>query len=433
MRALRLTLRFFHLLWVLLTTLLVYLGRRIAAGRLSGQERQRLRGEVLTGMLQRLGATYIKFGQILSTRPDLFGPGITEPLSRLQDQVPALPYAAIEKVIDAELDSTSRARLKRIDPVPMAAASVAQVHIAELDTGERVALKVQRPNARAQVDRDLMLMMIGARMLNVVPSIKLLSLPGAIERFGDAMRGQLDFRLEAANNRRFAANFEAMEGVDVPAIHDELCTERVLTMELIEGVRGSEPEQVGGDRQTLARRGLGAILQMVFVDGFVHADLHPGNIILTPDARVVLIDLGLVAEIDDELKSPWIQTFIALTQQDGKLAAKLFYTYAPTVGNVDYPAFEAEVLSHFRRHHGKPLNELEASKVLAGMMAVLRRHRVQIDPVFTVVNLAMLVAEGLGKQLDPDLDLIGEAAPYLMDAIAKAPPARPPNREVPES
>lgn len=434
MRAVTLTGRFLFVAWVFFAAGLVYLARRVALGRADQARIERLRGELLAGTFQRLGATYVKFGQILSTRPDLVGPGITEPLSRLQDQVAPVSFVEIEAVLEAELDPATRARLVVIDPTPLAAASVAQVHRGELVDGTKVALKVQRPLARRQVERDLVLLMLGAKLVSLVPSIRLLSLPGAVERFGEAMRGQLDFRLEAQNNRRFAENFAADDGIAVPSLFDELCTERVLGMEFVEGVRATEPEKVGGDRVALAARGLRCILKMVFEDGFVHADLHPGNILLTADGRVVLIDLGLVAEIDDELRGPWIQTFVAVSQVDGKLAASLFYSYAPFVGpDIDYAAFERDVLAHFRSFHGKPLYELEASQVLAGMMNILRKHKVQVDPVFTVVNLAMLVAEGLGKQLDPKLDLIAHAAPFLMNAIASAPPPRPPRREVPVS
>lgn len=432
MRAMTLTGRFFLVAWVFFAAGLVYLARRVALGRADQARVERLRGELLADTFQRLGATYVKFGQILSTRPDLVGPGITEPLSRLQDQVAAVAFSEIEAVLEAELDPATRARLVAIEPTPLAAASVAQVHRAELVDGTKVALKVQRPLARTQVERDLVLLMLGAKLVSLVPSIRLLSLPGAVERFGEAMRGQLDFRLEAQNNRRFAENFAADDGIAVPRLFDELCTERVLGMEFVEGVRATEPEKVGGDRVALAARGLRCILKMVFEDGFVHADLHPGNILLTADGHVVLIDLGLVAEIDDELRGPWIQTFVAVSQIDGKLAASLFYSYAPFVGpDIDYAAFEGDVLAHFQSFHGKPLHELEASQVLAGMMNILRKHKVQVDPVFTVVNLAMLVAEGLGKQLDPKLDLIAHAAPFLMNAIASAPPPRPPRREVP--
>ncbi|MFW5921070.1 MAG: ABC1 kinase family protein, partial [Polyangiales bacterium] len=231
-------------------------------------------------------------------------------------------------------------------------------------------------------------------------------------------------------NRRFAHNFADVEGVDVPALYDELCTRRVLTMELVEGVRATEPEKVGGDPKKLALRGLDAILRMVFQHGFVHADLHPGNIILTRDDRVVLIDLGLVAEIPDDMKRPWVETFMALASQDGAAAARLFYVYAPRVGTKDYAAYERDVVAYFQEIAGKTLGEVETSAVIGGVMAILRRHQVQIDPVFTVVNIAMLVAEGLGKQLDPSLDVVQLAVPYLTEAMATAPTGRGPRREV---
>jgi ubiquinone biosynthesis protein len=219
----------------------------------------------------------------------------------------------------------------------------------------------------------------------------------------------------------------------VPALHDDLCTAKVITMELVDGVRATEPEQVGGDRDALAQRGLDAILRMVFRDGFVHADLHPGNILLTERGVIYLIDLGLVAEIPAEMQRVWVETFVALTQQDGRAAARLFYGYAPTVGVADYARYEADVMGHFELFAGKPLGEIEAGKVVGGMMNILRRHRVKVDPVFTVVHVAMVVAEGLGKQLSPGLDLVALALPHLAEAMMHAPPGKPPYREPPVS
>src|SRR5689334_16524181 len=290
-------------------------------GPLDDAALERLRGDHVARLLERLGATFVKFGQILGTRPDLLGPGIIEALSRLHDRVPPAPYPVMLAVIDAELPPDKRATVVEIEPVPVAAASVAQVHRAKLTDGRPVALKVQRPEARAQIERDLVLMGLGVRLIDAIPSVHLLSLPGSVERFGAALRGQLDFRLEAENNRRFARNFADVEGVDVPFLYDDLCTERVLAMEFIDGVKATQPEKVGGDRAKLARTGAAAILKMVFEDGFVHADLHPGNILLTPE-RVVLIDLGLVAEIPPELMRPWVETFAALAQQNGKEVAR---------------------------------------------------------------------------------------------------------------
>ncbi len=434
MSTLRLIPRFIWIALVFATVRPRYLWRRIRAGRLDAHGRDRLRGDVLATTLEKLGATFVKFGQILGSRADLLPPGMIASLSRLHDAVPPASFEVIEEVLEVELAETDRARIASVDREPVAAASVAQVHAAWLATGEKIALKVQRPEARAQIERDLAILSMGAKVLDVIPSVHLLALPGAVERFGHALHSQLDFRLEAANNRRLAENFAGFKGVRVPDLHDELCTERVLAMEFIEGYKATETEKVQAGRKIrrrLAARGAEAILKMVFRDGFVHADMHPGNILLQEDGTLVFIDLGMVAEIAPELMSPWIQTFQALGGNDGKAAARLFYVYSPFVATKDYRAYEDETIAFFDRFEGKRLGEVEVGEVVGGMMNILRKHRIQVDPVFTVVNLGVLVAEGLGKQLDPDIDLVQMAMPYLAEAAAKAPPGKAPNRDVP--
>jgi ubiquinone biosynthesis protein len=430
-RLLRLSGRFILVVWVVLTSLYRWAAERAIAASLTAEEKDRLAGVELARMLERLGATYVKFGQILSTRPDLLPPGIIAGLSRLQDAVPPGSFAAVERTIREDLGDR-RQRFVELDPIPLAAASVAQVHRGRLNTGERVAVKVQRREARAQIERDLVLMDLGARILHRLPMLHPLSLPGMVERFSEAMHGQLDFRREAANNRRFAASFASIPGVDVPDLFEDLCSARVITMALVEGVRASEPEKVGGHRAELARRGAEAVLKMVFVDGFVHADLHPGNILLTADGHFVMLDLGLVAEIPEDMVKPWCLTFMALAQRNGEELARLFYVYAPTVKDVDYVAFRDDIVAFFDGFYGKALGDVEVSAIVGGAMAVLRRHHVAIDPVYTVVNIAVLVAEGLGKQLDPSVDLVEMAFPHLVRAIAESPAGKAPLREIPE-
>jgi ubiquinone biosynthesis protein len=438
-RSFSLLLRFLRIVGTLALVPLRYFGRELTAeAPPTPEERERWWGELLANALESLGATFVKLGQILGSRPDLLPPGILRAMARLQDDVEPLPFEAIDRVLAAAWGD-ARARVEVV-PIPMAAASVAQVHEGRLDTGERVAIKVQRPEARGQIERDLVLMHLVARLLDVVPSVRLISLPGAVARFGDALHDQLDFRKEAANNRRFAHNFRREKRVKVPRLVDALSSEQVLTMELVHGFKATHPEAVGAGlddearraaRAELAARGGRAILKMVFEDGFVHADLHPGNILLSEDGTMTFLDLGMVAEIPPDLMRPWVDTFSALARRDGARAAELFYTYAPFAEVEDYEAYERDVATYLERLYGARLHEVEISVVVSGMMNVLRRHRVQVDPVFTVVNVALLVAEGLGKQLDPHIDLVLLAVPYLLAAQLGAPEGRPPVRTVP--
>lgn len=394
------------------------------------RDREHAIGRALAGALERLGATFVKLGQILGSRPDLLPPGVLDAMARLQDDVAPDPLGVVEGVLAREWGEPLRATVS-LDPEPLAAASVAQVYAGTLAGGRRVAVKVQRPSARSQIERDLVLLGAAARVLDLHPDLALLSLPGAAENFGDSLRAQLDFRKEAENNRRFAHNFRREKKVRVPGLVPELCTERVLVMELVLGVKGTEPEKVGHDRAGLAERGGRAILKMVFEDGFVHADLHPGNIMLEEDGTMTFLDLGLVAEIPKDLLRPWVDTFSALAKRDGRWAARLFYEHAPNVGTRDYAEYERDVEAFLSRHWDRRLGDVEVSEVVGGMMNVLRRHRVQVDPVFTTVQVAVLVAEGLGKQLDPSIDLVTLAVPYLVGAQMAAPPGRAPRRRIP--
>lgn len=431
MRVLSLCYRFLRAFLLVQWALFVFAWVRLFALGRTTEEKQHLLGTHLARLLERLGATYVKFGQILSTRPDVVPQPIVNALSTLQDKVRAEPFAKMLPVLREELGEAGLRALGTLEETPVAAASVAQVYRAVMPDGTAVAVKVQRPDVEENVERDLTLLMLFARMLDVIPTLKLLSIPGAVARFGEAMRGQLDFRDEAENNRIFAENFKDSEFVSVPRLIDGLSTRRVLVMGFVEGVRATDPEKVGANRDRIAKAGLDAILRMVFKDAFVHADMHPGNIILTKDGGVVLIDLGLVARIPDDMRRPFIETFVAMSQYDGEGAARLFYGHAPAVGTSDYRTFERELTAHFESMRGKPLGEMEAADVLARTMEILRRHRIQVDPVFTVVNLAMLVAEGLGKQLDPTLDIVQVATPYLAEAMMTAPEGRPFVRQPP--
>ena len=428
MRTLALTVRAFYIGLVFTFAIARYLGLRLVGRGRTPEARDRLRGEVLARALETLGATFVKFGQILATRPDILPEGITTALARLQDGVPAARFADVRDVVDGDLSAEARAEIAEIEELPVAAASVAQVHRGRLRDGSVVAIKVQRKEARAQIEGDLALMRLFARIVNRLPRMKYVSLPGAVERFGDALHAQLDFRLEADNNRRLAKNFAGDPRIRVPRLWPALCGPRVITMEFVDGVKA---ESLQGQGVELAQAGFRCIAQMVFLDGFVHADMHPGNLLYARSGEIFLIDLGLVAEIPEPMRKPWTETFVAIATGDGKRAAELFYGYAPLVQGTDFAAFQRDITVHLDRLKGRPLHEIEVTDAIGGAMAILRRHHVQVDPVFTVVQLAMLVAEGVGKQLDPHFDLYGCAMPFLMEAMVRWAGGAEPNRPLP--
>lgn len=428
MRFLALTLRAFYIGLVFAATFGRYVAARLARRGRTPESRDRLRGELLARALETLGATFVKFGQILATRPDIFPEGVTTALARLQDGVPAARFGDVRDVVEGDLSPTAREELAEIEELPVAAASVAQVHRGRLRDGSVVAIKVQRKEARRQIERDLALMRLVARLIDRLPRMRYVSLPGAVERFGAALHAQLDFRLEADNNRKLAHNFQDDPRIRVPRLYPALCGPRVLTMEFVDGVKA---ESLVGQGPDLAQAGFRCIAQMVFLDGFVHADMHPGNILYAKSGEIFLIDLGLVAEIPVPMRKPWTETFVAVATGDGPRAAELFYGYAPVVHGTDFAAFRRDITAHLDRLKGRPLHELEVTEAVGGAMAILRRHRVQVDPVFTVVQLAMLVAEGVGKQLDPHFDVYGCAMPFLLDAMVRWADGAQPNRPTP--
>ena len=368
----------------------------------------------LASLLVALGATFVKVGQIMSTRPDLFPPHIIRALTRLQDDVGAFAWRHVERTIREELGEPPEALFATFERAPVASASVAQVHLATLPSGEEVAVKVRRPGLEDLVRFDLAVMRVFAHALAIVPSLRMLAPVESVDQFGQAIRAQIDLRVEAENNRRFTANFAGDPDVGFPALHPALCGQRVLTMGFVRGAKLFDaPSKVGADPTRLAKIGFRTLLQMVFADGFVHADLHPGNIFVDASGKVVILDLGLTAELDEAARRAFAQFFAGWAGGDGKVMAKLMSELSPSAKVADYDAYEREVMEFVGRYHGKALGEVQVSTVAFDMMNILRRHRVRVNPVYTMANVAIAVTEGIGKQLDPSLDLTREALPFF--------------------
>jgi len=389
-----------------------YLGMRLTGRSLA--DRQALFAQSVLSLFRRLGATFIKVGQIMSTRPDLLPPHVITALSRLQDDVGPFPYSQVERTIQEDFGQPISALFREFSPVPIASASVAQVHRARLPDGHLVAVKVRRPDIEELCAFDLSVMSFYARLLELLPSLRTLAPLESVEQFGRAIAMQLDFTIEAQNNRRFTRNFAAEPQVIVPKLFDPLCSRRVLTMDFIEGKKildtgGSQPE-----RRALGELGFRIMLKMIFADGFVHADLHPGNLLVTQDGQVALLDLGLVAEMDDTHRLAFARYFAAWARGDGHTMAEIMVTHSPSPYVRDREGFEQAIQGFVDRLHGKRLGEVEVAKVVYEMLQILRRYRVRVNATFTMVNIAIAVTEGIGKQLDPTLDLMNEAMPFFL-------------------
>jgi ubiquinone biosynthesis protein len=387
-------------------------------------------GAVILDLFRDLGATFIKVGQIMSTRPDLIPEHIAHALEHLQDDVGPFPFESVVRTLETDFGRPMRDLFAEFAPVPLASASVSQVHKARLPSGRIIAVKVRRPDVVELCTFDLAVMRIGARMLNAIPSIATLSPVATVEEFGRAVFSQLDFRIEARNNRRFRENFRGHPDVVFPEIIDELSSERVLSMSYVEGTK-ILAARTRSDPKRVARLGLQALLKMIFEDGFVHADLHPGNILITPGDQIALLDLGLVGELDDVHRRGFARFFAAWAQRDGDTMARIMYDMsanaraqqdqdaggdrrAPRQDDDAFERYRGAIIEFVGRYWGQRLGEVQVGKVLFDMLSILRRHRVRVNPTFTIVNIAIAVTEGIGKQLDPELDLMAEALPYFL-------------------
>jgi ubiquinone biosynthesis protein len=376
-------------------------------------------GHALTRLCTTLGATFIKVGQIASTRSDLLPHGIVAELSTLRDRVPPFPFAEVQRIVEHDLGRPLDEVYASFERTPVAAASVAQVHRAVLrSSGELAAVKVRRPDIleKLRLDRSILLF-VGRSLERLVPSVKLMALEGALRTFCDAVAEQIHLTNEAANNLRFTANFADDPDIQFPRLHPEACSDAVLTMSFVEGVHEDDLEAEGVNVRALVATGMRCVCRMIFLHGFVHADLHPGNLRFLPPARLVLLDLGLIGRLTDEDRLMTARTLYALSTGDGVTVARLFYDNASHTATPDYAAYEREMVAFVDSVRRRGMANLQVTAEIGRIFDILRRHRIQARSHMTMVNLAMMTAEGLGKRLAPELSLTDEALPYLAEAL----------------
>lgn len=377
----------------------------------------RLRGRILQSALARLGATFIKLGQVMSTRPDLFEPDFIDELKRLQDRLPAFSGAAARAQIEATVGQRIDAVFSEFETEPVAAASVAQVHRGVLIDGHEVAVKVLRPDVREKTERDAIILMALARLaMRLHPHAEHANLAGHLTHFIDGVLAQTDLRIEAEHYVRFRENFADVEGIRFPGVVDALSGERVMTMDFIRGRKVDALSE--GEHPVIASRLRRAFLQMLFRDGFLHADLHPGNLLIEEDGGIAIFDVGLSKSLDGELLEEYIdfnRCLVMGSTMDFVRHIRRYHSYAE--GSVAWDSLEEDIEVFIAGFRGKPASELEFGNLIERVFAVGRKHGVRPVPDMTLTMVGLVTAEGMGKQLDPSSDSFGEVAAYLMPIL----------------
>ncbi|SFB68069.1 2-octaprenylphenol hydroxylase [Polaromonas sp. OV174] len=397
--------------WVRLLTRVVSVGRNLKAPR----------GERLRQALEQLGPIFVKFGQVLSTRRDLLPPDIADELAHLQDRVPpfdsAVAVAIIEKSFGKPLDRI----FQNFERTPVASASIAQVHFATLPDGREVAVKVLRPNMVGAFKKDLALMRMMAGWLERASADgKRLKPREVVAEFDKYLHDELDLLREASNAAQLRRNMHSLNLVMIPEMHWDYCMPDVMVMERMQGVPIGQTQRLrdaGVDMKKLARDGVTIFFTQVFRDGFFHADMHPGNIqvSLAPDTfgRYISLDFGIVGTLTEVDKEYLAQNFSAFFQRDYKRVAELHIEsgWVPAATRVD--ELEAAIRSCCEPMFDRPLKELSLGLVLMRLFQTSRRFQVEIQPQLVLLQKTLLNIEGLGRELDPDLDLWSTAKPFL--------------------
>jgi predicted unusual protein kinase regulating ubiquinone biosynthesis (AarF/ABC1/UbiB family) len=356
--------------------------------------------------LEELGTTYVKLGQLLSSRSDLLPDVYTDELSRLVDEVPPTPFADIERVIRDELDESVFAR---IEPEPIATASIAQIHPALLHDGRDVVVKVRRPGVAEQVDLDLELLQSTAKTAEShSETARLLQLAALADEVESHLRAELDFREEAGNAELIAQIVSSYDELTVPAVIRPYVTERVLVLERVRGEKleadhGVEPERA----RHLARQLFRAYVHQVASEGVYHADPHRGNVLLTEDGRLALLDFGLLGRLDEDTRTTISQLLLAIAQNRADDVAGLIFRLSLTTLESDEAAFVHELRRKLPRYHWRPLSRIRAGEALADLQRLALRHGIRLPPSFALVGKTLSQADTIARTLDPELDPVG--------------------------
>jgi ubiquinone biosynthesis protein len=369
--------------------------------------------------MEEMGPTFIKFGQILATRVDLFPPEWIAEFEKLHDRVPPLPFERLRSQIEEDLSGSVSEVFVEFDETPLAAASIAQVHRARLPDGQQVIVKIRRPGIRPTIEADLRLLeRLVALIERELPDIRRFHPQEVLRQFKISLRNELDLLSEGRNTERVASNFADDPTIVIPKVYWEYCGERINVQEYIEGIAGRNLKAVdtaGLDRKILAQRGADAVLKMVLIDGFFHADPHPGNFIFLAENRLAFIDFGMVGSLSESRRDQVVDMLNAIVVRDAATAVDVLLDWAGD-GAPSTERLVAEVGMFIDKYHGVALKQLRLGDMLTEMTSLMRDHQLTLPPDLTMLFKALITLEGTGRQLDPDFDIVSQATPLLQQA-----------------
>ena len=367
--------------------------------------------------LSELGATFVKLGQALSTRPDLLPPEYIAELVKLQDSASPVPFEHIRQLVVVELGAPPEELFGEFDPEPIAPASIGQAHAATLKSGRQVIVKVQRPGVAEQIERDLEIL---AGMAQTAAAHSALGrdydLPSLVDEFAFTIRNELDYHREGHNADRFRRNFRGDPGLVVPWVYWDLTTSRVLTIERVGGVKISDIAALDAaqiDRHVVAENSVRLLLRQIFEFGFFHADPHPGNCFVRPDGSIAMIDFGMVGRLDERLQDKLLHVGLAILRLDTERLTDELYEIGVARSRTRHGALQRDLAHLLDSYASGAVRDIAAMQLVNDIAALAFRHRLQLPTELVMLLRAVTVAEGTGLSLDPDLKLLDFAAPFL--------------------
>ncbi len=391
------------------------------AHRINAPERLRL-------MFEDLGPTFIKFGQVLACRPDMLPLEYSREFLKLTDSVAPFPSLEAKKIIEEDLKAPVSRIFSHFDDVPVAAASIAQVHKATLHDGREVMVKIQRPHIVRMIERDISIMRWLADLIEArVPEMAPYDVPGIVDEFARTIMRELDFFIEASNAVQLRRNFEQSSVLNIPEVFTEISSKRVLVLERIEGIRIDDYERLdreGYDRKDLSRKGASAFFKMVLQDGFFHADPHPGNIFVLSDGRLGLVDFGIMGRVTEENMEHFASIFLALADHDYDALVRQYVE----MGFVPETSFDIEKFQRVMKedlvellepYYVMQVKQIDFGAYIDRVTHILLRHRLKLPSNLYLMDKSLITLEGVLKQLDPEFNYFEAARPYVAELLRR--------------